>query len=118
MVSPVGRALRTTPERMSFHEATITKFCRHDATVEIRLEDVLVDGLKSQVILKISPVASVMIDSELSDSYLMEAGDGEILSLEISDDGISMIIEWNDFSQGKSFTKVYKISGIVSIYTV
>lgn len=96
---------------MSFHEATVTKFCRYDATLELELEDVLVDGKKLRVVLKLAPVISMTIDGELSDQPLMVMGDGEVLSLDVSEEGISAVIEWNDFSQGKSLTKAYQVSG-------
>jgi len=41
----------------------------------------------------------------------MPAEDGEILILEILENGIFVIIEWNDFSNKKSFTNAYRISG-------
>lgn len=100
-----------TSERMSFHEATVTRFCRYDVTLELELDDVLVDGVKSRVLLKLSPVVCMTIDGQLSDQHLMEQDDGEVLSLDMSEDGVSAVIEWNDFSQGKSVTKVYQISG-------
>lgn len=100
-----------TSKRMSFHEATVTRFCRHDVTLELELEDVLVDGNKSRVMIKLSPVVCVTIDDESSDQALMELSDGEVLSLDVSENSISAVIEWNDFSQGKSVTKVYQISG-------
>lgn len=100
-----------TSERVSFHEATVIRFCRHNAALEIELEDVWVDGNKSRVLVTVSPVFDVTIDGELSDKPFMELGDGEVLSLDVSSNGIAAVIEWNDFSQRKSVTKAYKISG-------
>lgn len=103
----------STPKQMGFHEATVVRFCRYDAVLEIELEDVLVDGQKSRVTLMVSPVSSVLIDGELSNVNvpLMEANDGEILTVDMSENALSLIIEWNDFSRGKAFTKSYRVSG-------
>lgn len=98
-------------KQMGFHEATVVRFCRYDAVVELELEDVLVDGQKSQVTLMVSQVSSVMIDGDLSNAPLMDADDGEILTLEMSGNTLSLIIEWRDFSRRKSFTKSYRVLG-------
>jgi len=98
-------------QQMGFHEATVVRFYRYDAAIELELEDVLVDGEKSRVVLTVSPASSVMVDGDLSNAPLMAADDGEILTLEISGDVLSLIIEWNDFSRRKSFTKSYRVSG-------
>jgi hypothetical protein len=97
--------------KMIFHEATVVGFCRHDAVFELELEDVLVEQKKSRVLLMVQPVLGVTIDGEPSNDLLMEADDGEILTLELSDDFLSMVIEWNDFSHKKSVTKSYHVFG-------
>ena len=101
----------SAPKQMGFHEATVVRFCKYDAVLELELEDVLVDGQKARVVLKVLPVSSVMIDGELSNAPLMAADDGEILTLEMSENALSLIIEWNDFSRRKSFTKSYRVLG-------
>lgn len=101
----------SAPKQMGFHEATVIRFCRYDAVLELELEDVLVDGQKSRVALMVSHVSRVMIDGELSNAPLMAANDGEVLTLEISENSLSLIVEWNDFRHRKSFTKSYKVSG-------
>lgn len=97
--------------QFGFHESTVVRFCRYDSTLELTVEDVFVDGKKSQVTLMVSPVSSVMVDGERSDAPLMEASDGEILVLEISENSFSLIVEWNDFSRKKSFIKSYIVHG-------
>lgn len=100
-----------TPKNMSFHEATVVRFFRSDSVLELELEDVLVGGFKSRVILSVSPVFSVEIDGVSSDIHLMEADDGEVLTLELSANSLSLIVEWNDFSLGQSFTRSYQVVG-------
>lgn len=98
-------------ERTSFHEATVISFCKYDADLKLELEDVLIDKDKSHVVLAVSPVTDVFVDGELSDGSLMETSDGEVLSLDLSNDGFSVIVEWHDFTQGEMFTKSYRILG-------
>lgn len=99
------------PQQIGFHEATVVRFCRYDTNLQLELEDVLVGGRKSRVVLTVSPVLKVMVDAKLSNSPLMEADDGEILTLEMSENTLSLIIEWNDFLHGRSFTKSYQVLG-------
>lgn len=98
-------------QQMGFHEATVVRFCKYDAALQLELEDVLVEGKKSRVILEVSPVSSMLIDGDVSNSPLMVANDGEILALEVSKNILSFIIEWNDFSCKKTFTKSYRVFG-------
>lgn len=99
------------PKQMRFHAATVVRFCRYDAVLALELEDVLVDGQKTRVALAVSQVSSVMIDGEIANAPLMAANDGEVLTLEISEDGLSLIVEWNNFRHGKSFIRSYRVAG-------
>lgn len=99
------------PKNMSFHEATVVRFLRRDSVLELELEDVLVGDLKLRVILSVSPVFSVETDSVSSNIQLMEADDGEVLTLEFSNHNMLLIVEWNDFSLKKSFTRSYQVVG-------
>ncbi|WP_347257919.1 hypothetical protein [Methylocaldum sp.] len=98
-------------EQMSFHEATVTHFCSYCDTVELNLDGVDVGGEKRSVAIRISEVFRLEIDGKALESAFMPAEDGEILILEILENGIFVIIEWNDFSNKKSFTNAYRISG-------
>ena len=101
-----------TAERISFDEATVIRFSRSNNGLEIELEDVLVDEINSRVVLTVSPVTGVSVDGELLlDQDLMVFADGEVFSLEVYENCISAVIEWNDFSQRKSITKAYEILG-------
>ncbi len=98
-------------EQMSFHEASVVGFHKLDSDIELHLDDVLVDGKKKRIILNISQVSSVKIDGQLSSAPLLATNDGEILTLEISEKAVWLLIEWNDFSNKKSFTRSYLLSG-------
>jgi len=100
-----------TSKQIGFHGATVTSFCKHDDIIELELEDVLVDDRKSQILLIIFPALSLMMDGELSNLPLMAAEDGEVIMLEISENVLSLIIEWNDFSCRKSFTRSHQVQG-------
>ncbi len=96
---------------MCFDEATVTGFCKYDAVLKLELEDVLVGEGRSDVVLTVEPVTNVFVEGELSNEPLMAAEDGEVISLELSDDGFVLVVEWNNFTPRRMFTKSYKIIG-------
>ncbi|HEX7338623.1 MAG TPA: hypothetical protein VF271_01685 [Rhodanobacteraceae bacterium] len=97
--------------RMSFHEANVIQFIKRDDVLYLELDGVLVGRNKLRVALKISSVSCVKVDGEFPDRPLMELNDGEVLSLDVNESGISIVIEWNDFPLGVSVTREYRISG-------
>lgn len=98
-------------EKIFFHEATILDFQRSDDLIQLKLEDVMVNGQKSKVFIIISTVIRVIIDGEVSKEPLMSAVDGEVIDLSISESSLKLIVEWNDFLHKKHFTKSYEIFG-------
>lgn len=98
-------------QQISFHESTVRFFSANNAIVELGLEDVLLDGKKVDIILKMSTVSWLSRDREPANSLGMEADDGEVLTLDINDEGFTLIIEWHDFKNKKSSTKYYEIYG-------
>ncbi|NBB49695.1 hypothetical protein GVN24_15550 [Rhizobium sp. CRIBSB] len=96
---------------ISFHEATVSAFIRRGADVDLRLDDVLINGVRDRVELSVSSVSSILVDGEPNDAELMAAPDGEILMLELSKHCLAVVVEWNCFSSSISFTRSYKIEG-------
>lgn len=111
-IAPAPRRLKVSEQKqMNFHEASVVRFCKSDEGIELQLDNVLVGGERRRVILNISPVFSMKIDGEMSSAPLMAADDGEILTLEMSEQAVSLVIEWNDFSNKKSFVRSYQLLG-------
>lgn len=96
---------------LGFHESTIVQFETHGADLELILDDVVVNGKKSTVSLKVTSIAYAAIDGVQSDLLAMEAEDGEVLTLDISDSCLWLMVEWNDFCSRKSITREYKVCG-------
>lgn len=96
---------------ISFHEATVSAFIRRGADIDLRLDDVLINGVRARVTLSVSSVSSILVDGESNDAELMAAPDGEILALELSKHCLAVVVEWNCFSSSISFTRSYKIEG-------
>ena len=105
-------------ENISFHEATVIEFCKYNSTIKLRLDDVVIEGVKEKATLEISPVASLTVDGEISDMVSMLADDGEVLSLEYSNSSISVIVEWHDFVKGFEVTKSYYVTGRDVLVTI
>lgn len=103
---------------IGFHEATVVGFSKKGESVELVLDGVLTDEGHLQVALIVSQVSSVLIDDTPCSVPFMAAEDGEVLSLEVSNGSLNVIIEWNDFLNRRSFTKSYVIVGKeISLYS-
>lgn len=98
-------------QNFEFHESTVTNFSFDDGSFLIELEDVSFDKTKVKVTVEVESVSRILIDSELVDIVTMSAGDGEVLSLKLGESRLDVLIEWNDFSRGKSITHSYDIKG-------
>ena len=80
-------------KKVSFHESTVLHFSQDKEIVKLELDDVKVDGAGKKAFLIFSGVKSIESDSDLMDSNLMPAPDGEVLSLELTEKTIKLIVE-------------------------
>lgn len=98
--------------QISFHEATVLRIIKQDDTLQLVLGDVLMEGRKREVSFLVSSVSSLTIDGNiLFNAPLMEAEDGEVLTLEMSDSYMYFIVEWHDFSRNTSIIRSYRVLG-------
>lgn len=99
---------------IEFEGATVVRFNIRDSSLELEMKDVVLDGQRargSRAVVTVSPASKIEIDGDISNVVVMAANDGEIIDLEITDNSLLLIIEWNDFSRRKSFTKSYRVLG-------
>jgi hypothetical protein len=94
---------------IGFQEATVLNFVHNDNNVILNLEDVIINEKRRDAIITCHQVSKIQIDEKTIDNPLMAAPDGEILSLEVSKEGLKAIIEWNDFENHDSFIHSYNI---------
>jgi hypothetical protein len=99
------------PQKISFHEATIIAFQMNDGTLELKLTGVFTDEGARDIEIFISGVNHIEVDGEVADSASMPFPDGEVLSLALSHDSLSLLVEWNDFSNRTSCTMSYEVCG-------
>jgi hypothetical protein len=97
--------------RGSFHEATASAFFREADTVHLHLDDVKCGDRLCSAAIAISGIRRIRIDNEEADVVTMEEQDGEILTLEIGENHLYAIIQWNDFVGHRSATLAYRIEG-------
>jgi hypothetical protein len=98
-----------TTENINFHESTLSSLKMRGSKLVLKLEDVEVSGKKSEMTIQASPIMSLTIDGEPSDTIVMEAEDGEVLSLSYTNNCLSMIVEWHNFSSSLIRTRSYKV---------
>jgi len=93
-----------------FHDSTLDSV--HIAGGEITLNVVdarTQNDLPCSVYITLKQVALIKADGEVADTFVMEAEDAEILSLDIDGDGIAMILEWNNWEPRRQFVRSYVI---------
>ena len=92
-----------------FHEATVQRFLRNNNEVTLDLDDVHVNGVIKSIRIICNGVKKLDTDGKNIDVQLMPTNDGEILTLEIFDRSLKVIIEWNEFDKHTSSTNAYEI---------
>ena len=98
---------------LSFHESTVTKFLTEQNNFVIGLEDVSTDCSSDKVEIVVEGCSKILVDSvpAVDSSLRMPCADGEVLTLELSEEKVFVLVEWNDFSSGTSFTQSYEVNG-------
>lgn len=100
---------------LSFHESTVVMFEHTADAVRLSLSDVKCGGRSRSVNVEIRNVTSIIVDGASVNGVAMEHDDGEVLTLNVSDAEILLIVQWNDFRNHSSVTKSYRIKGHVSV---
>ncbi|MDN3608847.1 hypothetical protein ACFFUP_18640 [Vibrio ostreicida] len=94
---------------ISFHESTVVQFYVERNTALLLLEGVTTDSLSDKVQIVIDNFSTFLVDGVVhEDLFFMPFSDGEVLVLELNDDGYYMLIEWHDFSPHTSFIQEYE----------
>jgi hypothetical protein len=105
-------------DAVSFHEASVAAFQQNGADIELRLEGVWSKQGPRSATLILKNVARCEIDESVVAAIQMEAADGEVLSLHVRDDGIDMIVEWNDWATRSHSTRSYDLRANSVLVTV
>lgn len=98
-------------DRLGFHDSTIVSFTLSERRLEMILSDVLSTNGKVNVSLSIASVSRALIDHKVTDELKISGALGDVLSLEVVEDKISLLVEWTDFNPRKSATILYEIFG-------
>jgi hypothetical protein len=115
---PYGMVPTQDLNAVSFHEASVVVFQQFGAAVEVRLEGVWSKQGPRSATLTLKNVTRCEIDESVVAAIHMEAADGEVLDLHVRDDGIDMIVEWNDWATGNHFNKRYDLRAESVLVTV
>ncbi|MBU2714458.1 hypothetical protein [Zooshikella harenae] len=97
--------------QLNFHESTITKFATDNASLIIELEDVKTSSSIINMSIEVQNISTIIVDSHKQQYLSMPAPDGEVLSLELKDSSLNLLVEWNDFKKNNSFTHNYIVEG-------
>jgi len=92
---------------VSFHEATVVGFSQTGASIELQLEGVTFDKGKHVATVILEDVTNLDANGAFPSRPTMEAADAEVLTLDLSDKGMKLIVEWNDWELRKQFVRSY-----------
>ena len=93
-----------------FHDATLEGIQTGTGQITLDVADARTQSdLPCSVRVALEHVTSIKADGEVADTFFMEAEDGEILSLDLRDDGIVMTLVWHDWKPRRQFTRQYEI---------
>lgn len=98
-------------KKLSFHESSVVKFTVLNNDFIFELEDVKKDDDEVRISLIVEDVSLLEVDDEKSSIDGMPAEDGEILELDIFEEGIFVLVEWHNFTVREDFIRAYKICG-------
>lgn len=97
--------------RLGFHESTVLRFEREGDNAILMLDGVRSNGRTCAATLRLEGLRDVQSDGQPVRDFGMVYGDGEVLTLETRPDGLSLIVEWNDFPSRRSVTRSYVLTG-------
>lgn len=100
---------------LSFHESTVVAFDRQHDVVRLSLSDVRYNERTRSVYVEVRDVTAILADGRIVTDVRMEHEDGEVLTLEVSDEQVYLIVQWNDFGNHATTTKSYRVNGHVSV---
>jgi hypothetical protein len=96
-------------KRIGFHESSVVGIRREDGTVTIELEGVhLGDDLRAASI-RLTGVQTIIRDGVAVDDLASECEEGEVLTLQHTQNTLHLIVEWTDFKKHQSLTHSYKV---------
>ncbi|MGQ0798933.1 MAG: hypothetical protein ACT4NL_02315 [Pseudomarimonas sp.] len=95
---------------ISFHESSFVGVESEHGLIRISVEDaVQADGSRASGTIMLTGVSRIYADEALTSVFEMESSDGEIIDLEWKDKELSLIVQWNDFSNRTSITRHYRV---------
>ncbi len=97
--------------KLDFHESTIIEFIECKGNIEIVCEEVFYGNeIQRNVTLQLNNVSAFETDAKDIQGNLMAAEDGEIIFLDLGQNTMKLVVEWNSFKNNIRFTCGYKIS--------
>jgi hypothetical protein len=93
-----------------FHEASIVEISQENGTIRLLLEGVHINDTEvTTVRLSFVNVQTISREDSSVSDIKMEAIDGEILTLKLTDHSAELIVLWTDFQERKENTVYYRI---------
>lgn len=95
--------------KLYFHESTVIQFEKISDKIVLRAKNVSYGDEFKEVALELSGVSRIETDAIIKSDNLMPADDGEIVCLDIKDNKMTLVVEWNDYENERYFKYGYEI---------
>ena len=96
-------------KNIEYHDSTLTNLITQGDVVKLDLENVLVDGRQRKVSIILHRVQKMEIEDQEVAEVSMEGEDGVILTLDVNQDSMELIVEWHNYSPHRSIVKHCRI---------
>lgn len=79
--------------------------------IELDIADARTDTDETcSALITLETVSQIKTDGEIADVLSMEAASADVWTLDISEDGMKLIVEWNDWEPRRQFVRCYEIA--------
>src|SRR5260370_5365995 len=95
-------------QRIGFHESTITSVRKEAGSVILELEGVHFGDNVRNASIRVMGIQTIMCDGIPTADLLAECEDGEVLTLQYTDNDLQLIVECTDFKNRRSQTYSYR----------
>jgi hypothetical protein len=106
----VGQFMTSDLRSVGFHESSIARIRRDGTTITLELEGVHFEMGTLSASVRLMGVQTITRDGIEVGDLVPESEDGEVLTLQSTENTLHLIVEWPDFENHQNQTRSYRIT--------
>jgi hypothetical protein len=106
----MGRFMSRDLRSVGFHESSVTSVRRDGTTLTLELEGVHFEMGTHFASIRLMGVQAITRDGIEVGDLVPESDDGEVLTLQSTENTLHLIVEWPDFGNHQDQTRSYRIT--------